>query len=123
EHGVITVPGPFQGLDRFEARPTIVGALREEGRIVSEVRPYVHAVGHCSRCGTTVEPRLSLQWFVRVAPLAKAAGDAVRDGGRGRWPAEMNAGSLAGLDDRPDWGISRKFWWDTAYRSFMVRTV
>ena len=80
EHGVITAHGPFQGLDRFEARPAVVAALREDGRIVAEVRPYLHAVGHCCRCGTTVEPRLSLQWFVSVAPLAKAAGDAVRDG-------------------------------------------
>jgi isoleucyl-tRNA synthetase len=80
EHGVITVHGPFEGLDRFEARPAVVAALREDGRIVRETRPYVHAVGHCSRCSTTVEPRLSLQWFVNVAPLAKAAGDAVRDG-------------------------------------------
>ena len=80
EHGVITAHGPFQGLDRFEARPAVVAALREEGRIVAEVRPYVHAVGHCSRCGTTVEPRQSLQWFVRVAPLAKAAGYVPRDG-------------------------------------------
>src|SRR5499427_10840881 len=66
ERGMITAPGPFQGLDRFEARPAVIAALREEGRIVKEVRPYVHAVGHCSRCGTTVEPRQSLQWFVRV---------------------------------------------------------
>ena len=50
---------------------------RAEGRIVSEKRPYVHAVGHCSRCKTVVEPRLSLQWWVRVGPLAKAAGDAL----------------------------------------------
>src|SRR5918993_3941021 len=77
--GVITAPGPFQGLDPFEARPAVVAALREEGRIVAERRPYVHAVGHCSRCDTVIEPRLSTQWFVGVAPLAKAAGDAVRD--------------------------------------------
>ena len=74
ERGVVTAHGPFEGLDRFEARPAVVAALREQGRIVAEVRPYLHAVGHCLRCGTTVEPRLSLQWFVRVAPLAKAAG-------------------------------------------------
>jgi valyl-tRNA synthetase len=80
EHGVVTAHGPFLGLDRFEARPAVVRALREQGRIVAEVRPYVHSVGHCSRCGTTVEPRQSLQWFVRVGPLAQAAGDAVRDG-------------------------------------------
>src|SRR6185312_15443479 len=80
ERAIITAPGPFQGLDRFEARPAVVAALREEGRIVEEKRPYIHAVGHCSRCDTVVEPRLSLQWFVRVGPLAKAAADAVRDG-------------------------------------------
>ena len=80
EHGRITAQGPFEGLDRFEARPAVVAALRADGRIVAEVRPYVHAVGHCMRCGTVVEPRLSLQWFVKVGPLAKAAGDAVRDG-------------------------------------------
>src|SRR5690606_8720329 len=71
EQAVITAPGPFQGLDRFEARPAVVAALREQGRIVAEKRPYVHAVGHCSRCDTIVEPRLSMQWWVRVAPLAK----------------------------------------------------
>src|SRR6195952_5653659 len=80
ELGNLTVPGPFEGLDRFEARPAVVAALREEGLIVAEKRPYVHAVGHCSRCGTVVEPRLSLQWFVRVGPLAQRAGDAVRAG-------------------------------------------
>src|SRR5207247_10938392 len=80
EHGVITAHGPFLGLDRFEARPAVVAALREEGRIVAEKRPYVHAVGHCQRCNTVVGPRLSLQWFVKVATLAKAAGDAVRAG-------------------------------------------
>ena len=91
ERGVITAHGPFEGLDRFEARPAVVAALREEGRIVAEKRPYVHAVGHCSRCGTIVEPRLSLQWFVRVEPLAKAAGDAVRDGRVQIHPPEMAA--------------------------------
>jgi valyl-tRNA synthetase len=111
ERGVVTAPGPFQGLDRFEARPAIVAALREEGRIVKEVRPYLHAVGHCSRCGTTVEPRQSLQWFVRVAPLAKAAGDAVRDGRVELSPAEMNARYFGWVDDMHDWCISRQLWW------------
>ncbi len=111
EHGVITAHGPFEGLDRFEARPAVVAALREEGRIVAEVRPYIHAVGHCSRCGTTVEPRQSLQWFVRVAPLAKAAGDAVRDGRVRLNPPEMNARYFAWVDDMHDWTISRQLWW------------
>jgi len=111
EHGVITAHGPFQGLDRFEARPAVVRALREEGRIVAEKRPYVHSVGHCSRCGTTVEPRQSLQWFVRVGPLAKAAGDAVRDGRVRLHPPEMNARYFAWVDDMHDWCISRQLWW------------
>jgi valyl-tRNA synthetase len=111
EHGVITAHGPFQGLDRLEARPAVVAALREQGRIVAEVRPYVHAVGHCSRCGTTVEPRQSLQWFVRVAPLAKAAGDAVRDGRVRLRPPEMNARYFGWVDDMHDWCISRQLWW------------
>jgi valyl-tRNA synthetase len=111
ERGVITVPGPFEGLDRFEARPAVVAALREDGRIVAEKRPYVHAVGHCSRCKTVVEPRLSLQWFVRVGPLAKAAGDAVRDGRVIIHPKEMEPRWFAWVDNMHDWCISRQLWW------------
>ena len=108
---MVTAHGPFQGLDRFEARPAVVAALREEGRIVAEKRPYVHSVGHCSRCGTTVEPRQSLQWFVRVGPLAKAAGNAVRDGRVRLHPPEMNARYFGWVDDMHDWCISRQLWW------------
>ena len=111
EHGQITAKGPFEGLDRFEARPAVVAALREDGRIVAEVRPYVHAVGHCMRCGTVVEPRLSLQWFVKVGPLAKAAGDAVRDGRVEIHPGDMAARYFAWVDDMHDWCISRQLWW------------
>ena len=111
ERGVITAAGPFQDLDRFEARPAVLAALRAEGRVVAERRPYLHAVGHCSRCGTTVEPRLSLQWFVRVGPLAKAAGDAVRDGRVRIYPPEMAARYFDWVDDMHDWCISRQLWW------------
>ncbi|MDP9398961.1 MAG: valine--tRNA ligase [Actinomycetota bacterium] len=111
ERAVITVPGSFEGLDRFEARPAVVQALREEGRIVAEKRPYVHAVGHCSRCKTVVEPRLSLQWFVQVAPLAEAAGDAVRDGRVRIHPTELEPRYFAWVDDMHDWCISRQLWW------------
>ncbi|MEV1144155.1 valine--tRNA ligase [Micromonospora sp. NPDC049799] len=111
ERGVITAHGPFQGLDRFEARPAIVAALREQGRVVAEKRPYVHAVGHCSRCRTTVEPRLSLQWFVNTTPLAKAAGDAVRDGRVAIEPAELAKRYFAWVDNMHDWCISRQLWW------------
>jgi valyl-tRNA synthetase len=111
EHGRITAHGPFEGLDRFEARPAVVAALREEGRIVSEIRPYVHAVGHCMRCGTVVEPRLSLQWFVKVGPLARAAGDAVRDGRVQIHPEDMTARYFSWVDNMHDWCISRQLWW------------
>ncbi|OON80951.1 valine--tRNA ligase [Streptomyces tsukubensis] len=111
ERGVITVPGPFEGLDRFEARSAIVGALREQGRVVAEKRPYPHSVGHCSRCRTTVEPRLSMQWWVKVAPLAKASGDAVRDGRVEIHPQEMSKRYFDWVDNLHDWCISRQLWW------------
>ncbi|GIJ75329.1 valine--tRNA ligase [Virgisporangium ochraceum] len=111
ERAVITAPGPFEGLDRYEARPAVVAALREQGRIVAEKRPYVHAVGHCSRCSTTVEPRLSLQWFVNTGPLAKAAGDAVRDGRTRIEPPELAKRYFAWVDNMHDWCISRQLWW------------
>jgi valyl-tRNA synthetase len=111
ELGVVTVPGPFEGLDRFEARPAIVAALREEGLIVAEQRPYLHAVGHCSRCGTAVEPRLSLQWFVRVGPLAQRAGDAVRADLTRFVPPEMAARYFSWVDHMHDWCVSRQLWW------------
>ncbi|WP_405687943.1 valine--tRNA ligase [Streptomyces sp. NBC_00057] len=111
ERAVITVPGPFEGLDRLEARSAIVGALRAEGRIVTEKRPYLHSVGHCSRCKTTVEPRLSMQWWVRVAPLAKAAGDAVREGKVKIHPQEMEKRYFDWVDNLHDWCISRQLWW------------
>ncbi|MGI5449743.1 valine--tRNA ligase [Streptomyces sp. CA-243310] len=111
ERGVITVHGPFQGLDRFEARSAVVGALREQGRIVAEKRPYQHSVGHCSRCRTTVEPRLSLQWWVGVKPLATAAGDAVRDGRVAIHPREMEKRYFDWVDNLNDWCISRQLWW------------
>ncbi|MBO3752953.1 valine--tRNA ligase [Streptosporangiaceae bacterium NEAU-GS5] len=111
ERGVITAHGPFEGLDRFEARPAVVAALRAQGRIVAEKRPYLHAVGHCSRCKTVVEPRLSLQWFVNVSPLAKAAGDAVRDGRTQIHPPELAKRYFDWVDDMHDWCISRQLWW------------
>ena len=111
EQGRITAHGSFQGLDRFEARPAVVAALREEGRIVAEKRPYLHSVGHCSRCKTVIEPRLSLQWWVRVGPLAKAAGDAVRDGRVVIHPKEMEPRWFAWVDDMHDWCVSRQLWW------------
>ncbi|WP_153035071.1 valine--tRNA ligase [Amycolatopsis sp. YIM 10] len=111
ERAVITAAGPFEGLDRFEARPAVVAALREQGRIVAEKRPYLHSVGHCSRCNTVVEPRLSLQWWVKVEPLAKAAAEAVRDGRTKIHPPELAKRYFDWVDNMHDWTISRQLWW------------
>ena len=112
EHGVMEGSGTrFDGMDRFVARKEVVEELRKQGRIMGEKRPYVHAVGHCQRCDTTVEPRLSKQWFVRVAPLAKAAGDAVRNGQIKIEPAELSPRYFEWVDNMHDWCISRQLWW------------
>jgi valyl-tRNA synthetase len=111
ERGAITAHGPFQGLDRFEARPAVVRALHEEGRVLAVKRPHLHAVGHCSRCDTVVEPRLSLQWFVRVESLAEQAGAAVRDGRVRIQPPELAKRYFDWVDNMHDWCISRQLWW------------
>ena len=112
EHGVMAGTGTkFDGMDRFDARVAVVDELRKLGRVVAEKRPYVHAVGHCQRCDTTVEPRLSKQWFVKVAPLAKAAGDAVRDGRVKIEPEQMSPRYFEWVDNMHDWCISRQLWW------------
>ena len=112
EHGVMDGTGTeFDGMDRFEARKAVVEKLRSLGRIVAEKRPYIHAVGHCSRCDTTVEPRLSKQWFVKVAPLAKASADAVRNGSVTIEPKELEPRYFDWVDNMHDWCISRQLWW------------
>ena len=112
EHGVMAGTGTkFDGMDRFDARKAVVDELRKLGRVVAEKRPYVHAVGHCQRCDTTIEPRLSKQWFVKVAPLAKAAGEAVRDGRVKIEPEQMSPRYFEWVDNMHDWCISRQLWW------------
>ena len=112
EHGVMEGTGTkFDGMDRFDARRAVVEELRKDGLLGWEKRPYSHSVGHCSRCQTIVEPRLSLQWFVKVAPLAKAAGDAVRSGKVKISPTEMEPRYFEWVDGMHDWCISRQLWW------------
>ncbi|RSM77499.1 valine--tRNA ligase [Amycolatopsis sp. WAC 01375] len=101
----------FDGMDRFEARVAVREKLREQGRIVAEKRPYLHSVGHSERSKEPIEPRLSLQWFVKVGPLAKAAGDAVRDGRVNVHPPEMEKRYFDWVDNLHDWCISRQLWW------------
>jgi valyl-tRNA synthetase len=112
EHGVMAGTGTeFDGMDRFAARTAVVAKLKEMGCVVAEKRPYIHAVGHCSRCDTTVEPRLSKQWFVKVAPLAKASADAVRSGEVKIEPEPLSPRYFEWVDNMHDWCISRQLWW------------
>ncbi|MCF8610979.1 valine--tRNA ligase [Gordonia sp. HY285] len=101
----------FDGLDRFAARVAVREALAEQGRVVKEVRPYLHSVGHSERAGEPIEPRLSMQWWVNVESLAKAAGDAVRDGDTVIHPTSQEPRWFAWVDDMHDWTISRQLWW------------
>ena len=101
----------FDGLDRFEARYAVRRALADEGRIVAEKRPYLHSVGHSERSGEPIEPRLSLQWWVQVSSMAKAAGDAVRNGDIVIHPASLEPRWFDWVDDMHDWCISRQLWW------------
>ena len=101
----------FDGMDRFEARVAVREALAAEGRIVEEKRPYLHSVGHSERSGEPIEPRLSLQWWVKVESLAKAAGDAVRTGDTVIHPRSLEPRWFAWVDDMHDWCISRQLWW------------
>ncbi len=110
--GRITGTGTeFDGMDRFEARVAVREALAAQGRVVEEVRPYLHSVGHSERTGEPIEPRLSLQWFVATKTLATAAGDAVRDGRTRIHPRSQEPRWFGWVDDMHDWCISRQLWW------------
>ncbi len=112
EDATITGTGlRYDGMDRYQARAAVREDLQALGRIGAEKRPYLHSVGHCSRSRDVIEPRLSLQWFVRVEPLARAAGDAVRDGQVTIHPKEMEPRWFAWVDHMHDWCISRQLWW------------
>jgi valyl-tRNA synthetase len=100
----------FAGLDRFAGREAVKEALDDLGLLVG-VEPHQHAVGHCSRCGTVVEPRLSDQWFVATRPLADRAAQAIRDGRTVFVPESRAKPFLEWLDNLHDWCISRQIWW------------
>jgi valyl-tRNA synthetase len=101
----------FDGMDRLDARVAVREALARDGRIVEEKRPYLHSVGHSERSGEPIEPRLSLQWWVKVESLAKAAGDAVRNGDTVIHPKSLEPRWFGWVDDMHDWCISRQLWW------------
>ncbi len=108
---IVSTGTQFDGMDRMQARVAVREALDEQGRIVSEKRPYLHSVGHSERTGEPVEPRLSLQWWVRAESLAKAAGDAERNGDTVIRPPSLRPRWFAWVDDMHDWCISRQLWW------------
>jgi valyl-tRNA synthetase len=107
-----TVPDAFRGLDRFEARKRVLEALRDRELVVSVERPYRHAVGHCYRCGSEVEPWLSgKQWFVAVERLTGPAKEAALDGRIRFFPERWLGPYTTWLANLRDWNISRQLWW------------
>ena len=100
----------YAGMDRFEARKAIVADLDAQGYLI-KVEDYAHNVGTCYRCGTTVEPRVSLQWFVKMEPLAKPAIDAVRSGEIKFVPERFEKNYFHWMENIRDWCISRQLWW------------
>ncbi|WP_280405547.1 valine--tRNA ligase [Nocardia brasiliensis] len=108
---IIDTGTEFDGMDRFEARVAVRERLAAEGRVVAEKRPYLHSVGHSERSGEPIEPRLSMQWWVKVESLAKAAGDAVRNGDTVIHPASSEPRWFDWVDNMHDWCISRQLWW------------
>ncbi len=111
ESGIINAAGrQYEGLDRFEARKRIVADLEEAGLLV-KIDDHAMAVGGCYRCKTVVEPYLSLQWYVKVGPLAERALAAVRDGRTRILPKQWENTYYDWMENIRDWCISRQIWW------------
>jgi valyl-tRNA synthetase len=102
--------GAYRGLDRYEARAAVLADLKEQGFLVAE-KDYTVPLGKCDRCGTVVEPRLSEQWFVKIAPLAKKAIAAVESGEITITPENYKQIYLNWMYNIHDWTISRQLWW------------
>jgi len=102
--------GDYEGMDRLEAREAILTDLKERGLLIKS-EAHRHAVGHCYRCHTMVEPRLSPQWFVKMKPLAKPAIDAVNEGRIKFYPQRWTKVYLDWMNNIRDWCISRQIWW------------
>ena len=100
----------YAGMDRYEARKAIIEDLRAGGYL-AEIEDLTHEVGTCYRCGTTIEPMISLQWFVKMVPLAKPAIEAVRDGRIKFVPERFDKNYFHWMENTQDWCISRQLWW------------
>lgn len=111
ESGIINAAGhQFEGLDRFAARKQIVAELEEQG-FLDKIVDHALSVGGCYRCKTVVEPYMSLQWYVQVAPLAEEALAAVRDGTTRIVPSQWENTYYEWMENIRDWCISRQIWW------------
>ncbi len=102
--------GPFAGQDRNQCRRAIMDYLTQKG-LVEKIEPHKHAVGHCQRCGTVIEPFASHQWFVKTQPLAKPALEAVQSGRIKIWPEHFVKIYVNWMENIRDWCISRQLWW------------
>ena len=102
--------GKYEGMDRYECRKAVVKDLEEGGYLV-KIEDHEHNVGTCYRCGTTVEPMTSAQWFVKMAPLAKPAMDVVNEGKTRFVPDRFSKTYLRWMENVHDWCISRQLWW------------
>ena len=100
----------YAGMDRYEARKAIVEDLKAGGYLC-EIEDLKHEVGTCYRCGTTIEPMVSLQWFVKMEPLAKPAIECVRDGRIKFVPERFDKNYFHWMENTQDWCISRQLWW------------
>jgi len=107
---MINVPDRFAGLDRFAAREEVVKALQEQG-LLERVEDYRVPLGRCYRCDTVIEPLLSLQWFVRMKPLAELALKVIREGKIRYLPERFARLTIEWLENIKDWCISRQIWW------------
>ena len=102
--------GKYQGLERFDAREAILADLEEQGLLVG-VKDHKNAVGHCYRCNSVIEPRVSTQWFVKMEPLAKRALEVVKNGKIQITPKRWEKVYYNWLENIRDWTISRQIWW------------
>ncbi|MGE4265839.1 MAG: valine--tRNA ligase [Deferribacterales bacterium] len=102
--------GGFKGMDRFEARKAVVVKLAEQGLFVAK-KAHQHKVGHCYRCKTVIEPRISLQWFLKIKGMSDEAVKAVQNGQIVIKPETWNKTFYNWMNDIRDWCISRQIWW------------
>ena len=102
--------GKYEGMDRYECRKAIVADLEAEGFLV-KIEPHSHNVGTCYRCGTTVEPRVSMQWFVKMQPLAEPAIECVKSSKTKFIPERFEKVYFHWMENIRDWCISRQLWW------------